>query len=213
MNTPPEPLTYRLLTDRKLVPPLARLLGPSIPRLASQDRLRKIGDFLIACGEPCEADAVVVLGGGRRQRLDHGVELLRDGRATLLVLTSSMAARELRGTPSRNSFEEALRLGVAPTDLIWLPWPLNTFEEAQSLRQLGEELGWARLLVVTEAYHTRRAALTFARAFRGTPLEVRFTCPPASRARLERWWERQREVEVVLSEYLSLGYYLLRRRV
>lgn len=205
--------SYRTLMDRAIVPLVAHVVGPPLVHFCSRDTLERLGYSLVACAEPTPADAIVVLGGGARVRLDHGFELYRRGLASRIVITSSLSSRLLATHGTRNSYEELRRLGAPADAITWLRWPRNTFEEALAVRKLAEAQGYGCLLVVTEAFHSRRVAETFARAFEPGRAQLVITCPPASVARLHRWWERRRDVEAVLNEWMSLAYYRLRYRV
>jgi uncharacterized SAM-binding protein YcdF (DUF218 family) len=104
------------------------------------------------------ADAVVVLG-GHGARAAVGRQLVRDGAARALVLSS--------GCPSESG---------GPVDALrFTPVPFNTRGEARAVAQLVREQGWRSLIVVTSGYHVRRARLLFERA---VPAEIRFVAAP-----------------------------------
>jgi uncharacterized SAM-binding protein YcdF (DUF218 family) len=205
--------SYRALVDHVIAPAMARVLGALRFRFLPGAWLQSIGLLLCSCVDDEPSDLIVVLGGGRRERLDHGVMLLRSGVAPRLLLTSSLASEALARYGSANSYEEALRLGVPSGSVAWLPWPRNTFEEAHAVRQFTLEHGYGAITVVTEAYHSRRALSAFRRVLASSNVTVTAVCPPASQERLTRWWERRKDTEAVVSELLSLAYYRLRYKV
>jgi hypothetical protein len=104
------------------------------------------------------ADAVVVLG-GHGARVAVGRQLVREGAAPQLVLSS--------GCPSEP--------GLAPGVLRFTPVPFNTRGEARAVARLVREHGWRSVIVVTSGYHVRRARLLFGRA---VPAEVTFVAAP-----------------------------------
>ena len=124
------------------------------------------------------ADAIVVLGGvtappvGPRTSIDvgngfdrllHGMRLLRAGRAPVLILSGgAMAAL------SGSTLTEAARLralateyGIDSSAILTESASRSTYENAVAVKTLMAEHGMARILLVTSAYHMRRAAATF----------------------------------------------------
>jgi uncharacterized SAM-binding protein YcdF (DUF218 family) len=116
-------------------------------------------------GDPLQkADAVVALGAGifsdgslgchSRDRSLHALELLREGYASELVVP---AAADSWGPAVR---EQMGRLGLNfPVDQ---PGTVaNTHDEAMVVSQLAAQRGWKRVILVTNAWHMRRAAGCF----------------------------------------------------
>lgn len=102
--------------------------------------------FVLPAGdEPVPADAVVVLA-GRGKRLERGQQLIFDGWAETLVL-SSQAPENCAPDP-----------GV-PTQYCFDPDPSTTRGEARAVAELVREHGWRTLLVVAGNEQARRAAL------------------------------------------------------
>lgn len=101
---------------------------------------------------PDEADAVVLFGGGRGERLDAALELMERGVAPVLVISNGNqpgwgdANRLCRGG-AEAEFEV-----LCPT-----PEPDTTRGEARTTARLAERRGWERLVLVTSTYHARRA--------------------------------------------------------
>lgn len=126
---------------------------------------------------PSPADAVVMLGGtldyGPREalrvnvgepadRILTAVELVRSGRAPVLVLSSApyLLNGELRGD-SELIAAWLQRWGLPRGELLRLPLCRNTRDEALAAATLATERGWKRIVLVTSAYHLRRAEATF----------------------------------------------------
>ena len=123
-------------------------------------------------------DVVVVLGGGAEpsryeaggihltkagDRLIMGLELMRLGKAKALCLGGGGA-----------SFDGAMRVEADLVKALLASWKLpanadvvsfgmtgNTHEEALKTVALLRERGWKRVLLVTSAFHMKRAAATF----------------------------------------------------
>jgi uncharacterized SAM-binding protein YcdF (DUF218 family) len=103
---------------------------------------------------PAHADAVVVLAGGDGERLDKGLELVRDGVASNLVV--STGPNELCST--------AHDFAV----FCFLPDPNDTRGEAEAVGRIAAREGWQHLVLVTSDYHATRARLLLERCFSGT---------------------------------------------
>jgi uncharacterized SAM-binding protein YcdF (DUF218 family) len=125
------------------------------------------------------ADAVMVLGswvqgdgtftGPAASRLLRGMELVRQGRAPVLVVSEI----EL---PAGSYVKAARRLSSElkfPLNVQALPgYVTNTRDEAVHFAALAKSKGWTRVLLVTSPTHTRRATLMFRRAAQGQKLQV-----------------------------------------
>ena len=107
-----------------------------------------------ASSTPGHADAVVVLAGGSGERLDKGLELVRQGVSTNLVVSTG---------PDE--------LCAAQHDFAvycFLPDPDDTRGEAEAVGRLAAREGWDHLVLVTSDYHATRARLLLERCFPGT---------------------------------------------
>jgi uncharacterized SAM-binding protein YcdF (DUF218 family) len=120
---------------------------------------------------PVHADAVVVLAGGSGERLDKGLDLVREGVAPNLVV--STGPNELCSTD--HDFEV----------FCFLPDPDDTRGEAEAVARIAAQQGWQHLVLVTSDYHTTRAHLLLGRCFAGT---IDVTAARSSRAPLPLLW-------------------------
>jgi uncharacterized SAM-binding protein YcdF (DUF218 family) len=134
-----------------------------------------------------EADAIVVLSGGRAvapgkaavsewgdaDRFFGGVELFNAGKSPLLVFTGGAAPWEPNAALESDVLAEyAKALGVPDAQILTTPRVTNTAEEAQTVATLLRQrpIGpprrgdRARVLLVTSAYHMSRARRLFERA-------------------------------------------------
>lgn len=181
------------------------------------------GRFLVR-EDPLEpADAIFVLAGQRVSRWLEGVELYREGRAPLLILSPGrleppeMALRE-RGirlpTEGEIARDAILQLGLPADAVRVLPGSLdNTAHEAAALhaywRTLPPERRPNRIIVVTSGYHTRRARFAFRREFRDAPVRVMVRASRFDEAEPARWWRHRGDVRFVTSELQKLVLYAL----
>lgn len=125
------------------------------------------------------ADAVIVLGGGWREsphefagfdltaaadRLMTGIELCQRGRAAALVLGGDPPISAGGSSPDTEQVRRWLeRWGLAKVPFHTLGPVINTRDEAVSARELIQRQKWKRVLLVTSAFHMRRALAVFAK--------------------------------------------------
>jgi uncharacterized SAM-binding protein YcdF (DUF218 family) len=106
---------------------------------------------------PRRTDAVVVLSGGRKFRLEKGLELIRRNVSDTLVISDG----EARGWPEANLLCDGGADGF--TVICFKPDPYSTQGEAQAVRRLARERSWRSVAVVTSTFHVFRARMLFER--------------------------------------------------
>lgn len=167
-----------------------------------------------------KADAIVVMSGSAvyKERTQRAAAYYRQGLAPRIVLTNDNLRGEWSSAEQRNPFfyerarNNLLSLGVPADHVEVIPQPVTgTYEEAQTLREYAVAHGLRSLLVVTSAYHSRRALWTLNRVFEGTGIEIGLqsiesgeqTPPPLT------WWLHLRGWRMVVGEYVKNVYYRL----
>jgi uncharacterized SAM-binding protein YcdF (DUF218 family) len=110
-----------------------------------------------ATGMPARVDAIVVLGGSG-DRLDLGLQLASEGRASYLLLS--------RGLPW---IPPGICQGhVGPARVIcFQPDPSTTQGEARDASQIARQHGWRSIVLVTTRDQVWRAHLRFERCYPG----------------------------------------------
>ena len=122
------------------------------------------------------ADAIVVLSGGRHpapgaarvsewhdpDRFLAGLDLYRAGKSPRLLFTGGASPFRPGQPPEGQRYlQEARQLGIPAAAMASTPPVVNTAEEAAAIRQLLPAR--ARILLVTSAFHMRRAQRLFER--------------------------------------------------
>jgi uncharacterized SAM-binding protein YcdF (DUF218 family) len=177
---------------------------------------------LVVQDELAQADCIVVLSGASDyvERTRHAASLLRRGIAPKIVLTNDNLRGGWNSEQQRNPFfiereaEELRRAGVPAAQIEALPEPVaSTYEEAVRLRAYASERKLGSVLIVTSAYHSRRALWTMRQVFRESgvrvgvsPVEAGAAETPATFA----WWLSRRGWRSVAPEYPKLIYYWFR---
>lgn len=176
---------------------------------------------LVVHDELPRADVIFVLSGASEyvERTRHAAELWRRGVAPKIVLTNDNLRGGWDSAQQRNTYfiereaEELRRAGVPDARIEALPEPVtSTYDEAVRLRAYASEQGIGSIVVVTSAYHSRRAAWTMRRVFRESgvrvgmaPVEAGAQTPTAF-----GWWLSARGWRSVAPEYPKLVYYRFR---
>lgn len=177
---------------------------------------------LLIVSAPVErADAIVLLSGSSslRERALHVSQLYADGKAPLIILTNDGHRGSWSNAEQRNPFyyeatiRELVLLGVPKERIEVLLQPVaSTYEEAMLLRGHFQKPPVTSILIVTSAYHSRRALWTFKRVFAGSNVLVGLeSAPPGWQTPSAwTWWLRPRGWQSVLGEYAKLVHYWFR---
>jgi uncharacterized SAM-binding protein YcdF (DUF218 family) len=85
----------------------------------------------------------------------------------------------------------------------------GTYEESLSIREFATSLRLNHLLIVTSAYHSRRALWAMRRACEGSGIQVGIDSPPPGwqTPAPSVWWARRWGWKVVGGEYVKMVYY------
>lgn len=167
-----------------------------------------------------KADIIFVLGGSATylERTDKAAELFKNGVTKKILLTDDGTRGGWSQTEQRNMpFVELARRNLVaqgvPAENIEIlkPETTGTIYEAKALTQLSKKENLRTILLVTSAYHTRRALRTFESEFakENLPAEMgivsaqtgRQTPPPSV------WWLSVFGWQSVAGEYVKSVYY------
>ena len=152
-----------------------------------------------------KSDAVVVLSGGGIDRLDKAVEVIADGNARYLILTDTDEIASNGRKVTDYLFGEATQRGITVPQIdITRHTVTSTADEAVAVRDLMEERGWQRCIVVTDPFHSRRTRFLFRKAFRGSGLEVRVVPVGGSWYRSNSWFLSAEGRDTTLREWGKL---------
>jgi uncharacterized SAM-binding protein YcdF (DUF218 family) len=166
------------------------------------------------------ADVIVILAGSAvfKERTQLAAGLFRQGRASKIIVTNDnhqggWSTDEQRNIPYQELAARYLRRQGVPDEAIeTLPEPVeSTWEEAQLLRRYAETRGLHSILIVTSAYHSRRALWTFKRAFASSTiiLGLEVVAPGQQVPGPATWWLNYRGWHLVAGEYVKMIYYRL----
>jgi uncharacterized SAM-binding protein YcdF (DUF218 family) len=173
---------------------------------------------LIVRADLQRADALAVLAGSSAyvERTRFAAQLYREGRAPVVLLTNDDERGGWSSAEQRNPFfveralAELIGAGVPRERIVVLPQPVaSTYDEAGALREYATANHLRALLVVTSAYHSRRALWTLRRVFAGGDVEIGLVpvAPGAQTPAPALWWLDKRGWQFVAGEYAKLVYY------
>ena len=119
--------------------------------------------------DPPSNDAIVVLGaavweGGipspsLRRRLLHGVKLLQQNQASILILSGGLG--HYPPTEAKVMQRLAIAAGISNHQMILEPTATSTLESAIACTQIMRTRHWSRVVVVSDHYHLFRSVLLF----------------------------------------------------
>ena len=191
---------------------LSALVGLAIVAVPVALWARGAGTWLIYAEPAAQADAIVVLAGNSARRLTYGQMLLDRGEAPLIVISNEQVFTH----GMRTTWLDLHTAGIAAPDLpddrlvvLDDPPPESTLDEAHRVADLLAARGAHSALLVTDAFHSRRAFLLFRAAFAHRGLTVR-SVPADDALDLDHWWTHPRSARAVAEEWIKLGLYLLR---
>ena len=178
-------------------------------------------NLLIVKSEIASPDAIVVLSGSSTylERADWAAKLYSEGRAPAIILTNDSLVSAWDKVEERNPFfyelaaRELVRRGVPESKIqVVSNIALGTYEESLGLRDYATAHNLKRLLVVTSAYHSRRALWSMRHACEGSGIEIGIDSPPPGwqTPYPSRWWWHRWGWKVVGGEYVKLVYYRMR---
>ncbi len=175
------------------------------------------GTFLVDADPVDHADVLFLLNGDLDTRPAAAAELWKKGVAPDIAIARSESSRavEMGLVPNVTDLAVSMleKLGVPRDHIIEIPFPggvTSTRDEALALRTWLASRPVRRVLIVTNAIHTRRARGIFRKALADRGVFVHFHAVPDRRYDVRRWWENEHGFLGVYNEYLKLGYYWLR---
>ncbi len=131
------------------------------------------------------ADAIVAVSGGdTKARAEEAIKLFKNSWAPILIFSG--AAADTSG-PSNAAVmkQQAIDAGIDPNSIIIEDTSQNTSQNAEATTTIFEQQGIKSAILVTSAYHERRAGLEFKK--RASSVSVR-RHPVAQDKQWGPWW-------------------------
>ena len=85
----------------------------------------------------------------------------------------------------------------------------SAFDEAADALAMAQRERWARIILVTDEFHTRRSLLAFEKVFEGSEVEVQVAGAPNEVFGVDDWWQSDRGILAYFGETIKYPIYLL----
>jgi uncharacterized SAM-binding protein YcdF (DUF218 family) len=164
--------------------------------------LNEAAEWLIREDRLVRADVIVAFGGDIRcNREKRAAELYHQGWADNVVVSGMSFAWGFHTGEAARKY--VMSLGVPEEKISMISETLNTREEARALDDLMRRRGWNSAIIVTAAFHSRRATYTAEKAAQGRT----FYSSPVPTGSPEwtphAWWSRRDDVYMTVREFAS----------
>ena len=162
------------------------------------------------------ADFVFVLGGDPQLRLTHAATIFRQGLAPrIVIMATPLHSASVAWTNSDPAypFVQILReQGVSHSAItvLRIRGVDSTQDEGRVLRIYLRRIPTQRVIVVTSAYHTRRANWTIRRELTGIPVDIRMSASPDPGFGASNWWQTEEGLVAYAMEAIKFVHTLLR---
>lgn len=170
--------------------------------LAREHWLAWVARPLVRSDGPVKADLAVVLGGDLDgKRIDAAIALVRGGYVPKVLVS---------GPPVYDGYESDVAIAYAVHQGCPRDWFVSVPHQAHSTKEEAAfvvaelcRMGVHRILLVTNDYHTARAARIFQAAAReaGAGLEIRTVAAPDHMFRIESWWHNREGQKTIFVEW------------
>jgi uncharacterized SAM-binding protein YcdF (DUF218 family) len=176
--------------------------------------LTGLADFLTVDDQLQPADVIFVLNGDVYTRPFHTAELFKQGLAPQIAIAKEEDLPDVELGISPNGTDVAVsimkELGVLDENIIVLHingGVTSTRDEAKTLRDYVDENHIKRVILVTSAFHTRRAKWISEKELTGSGVTLQVAAAPHWKFDETNWWTREKGLITFFEEYLKLFYY------
>ena len=181
--------------------------------------LTDLASFLIVDDKPHKGDVIFVLNGDVNTRPFLAAKLFREGQAPRIIIARAEDEPAVKAGIFPNDTDVAIRilkkLGVPGEKISLIPVPggvTSTRDEAVALRRYADAHGIRRIILVTSAFHTRRAMWIMRKILAGSPATIVSAPAPHDKFDKASWWNEERGLITFANEYIKLIYYFAKYR-
>ena len=159
------------------------------------------------------APAVLILPGSEETRPFVAAGLMRAGFADRVLVPETRANSDVRSGVHRSTLETTqqilIRRGIPTEKIVTLTGDSDsTIGDAEALERYFQQSGVTDVIIVTNAYHSRRARWAFRHVLPEHQHRLRFySAPNGFDDRI--WWTSRNGRESVLSEWLKFAFYVM----
>jgi len=172
----------------------------------------QVRSSVLAANRPVvAADALVLLAGGKVERVHEAVRLYKSGTAHKILITNDGVLTRWSKKDQRNPYnvelsrEELVKLGIPAADLVLLPYVKSgTIYDALVTKKYMATACIKKIAIVTSDYHSGRALWAFRRVMGGDPSDINVVPVRSVAAGL-----RHKLFEVIKFDYYLIRYGLV----
>lgn len=166
------------------------------------------------------ADLIFILGGNPKTRPAKAVELVKDGYSNTIVMThikdKALKYQEyfVKEEQLTANILQSEGMNLTMIDCIKKDGATSTFDEAYSLVNYVKKQNLKHIIIVTDAFHTRRALYAFNKVFKIQGLNVQLEVAPAyNGVYLENnWWKTEKGLRSYIIEPIKFFFYVFNSR-
>ncbi|BCD67491.1 YdcF family protein [Nitratiruptor sp. YY09-18] len=182
----------------------------------SDEILTEYAKFFTVNNATKKADLIFILGGNPKTRPAKAVELVKQGFSNKVVMTHIKD----KALKYQNFFikEEKLTEAILKSESI--PFKIipcikkdgatSTFDEAYSLAEYVKNNNLKHVIIVTDAFHTKRALYAFKKIFRLEKLNTKVEVAAAYNGvyRENNWWKTEKGLRSYIIEPIKFLFYI-----
>ncbi len=171
------------------------------------------GKFLVYTDPLEHVDVIAVLSGNDESRVREAAELYHQGIAYNIILSRTNQTFGEYELPYTMLQKEMLKELDIPGSAVYIAeiTAKNTGQEASGIKKRMYDLGYSSVMVVTDAWHTRRVKMIFSDSFRNTGFKVLIHPVPESGYNKYLWWLTTDGWSKTISEYIRIFGYIIKR--
>jgi uncharacterized SAM-binding protein YcdF (DUF218 family) len=174
--------------------------------------LTQAGAFLIYQDHIEAADAVLILGGGKKERVQQGIELVNKKYSGWMIFTGDYIDPIFAENThwALEAQKLAVHEGLKKDMLIPILNSQSTRDDAELAKEVCLKKHFKSLIVISEPYHTRRAHYVFDKVYKKSGIKIIIYPVQNSWYKSDTWWKSKTGYWDTNIEYQKMLYYLIK---
>jgi len=165
------------------------------------------GRLLVLDQPPNKADVIIVLGGDRGHRVEHGASLYHAGYAPYMIISGGRIYHDI--TIAELMMDHAVQLGVPKENIILEPSAESTYENALYTKELIRRYGFNSAIIVSSNYHMRRVKNTYQNEFKDVSTTLTYSAAQDPNYNPNKWWKNSDSFIHTVTEYIKIITYAI----
>ena len=157
-----------------------------------------------------------MLSGGKVSRIPHALKLFKEGYAPEILLTDEKKSdikyarlfptNDLMAKAMNDELEMSFAVRIIPSQK---GGATSTFDEAYDLLEFSKKKGYRHIILVTDAFHSRRAYHAFQTVFNETEINLEMSTASNKIFNENNWWTTDQGISAYVLETIKYPVYLL----